>query len=350
MFYIPSGGIETLNRQRCKALMDAGITCHLLYFRPGSGMQNVYNIPTFIMDQDEAMQKLLQEQQYDAIIISSAYEYMERLRSLGYGGLLFWEVQGYALREEALFAFSNAQPIVARCGNGVLYPKTPYIMKLAEQFFPPEQRFCFHNCMNFADFGYVSLPKEPRPVLGWVGRIEANKNWQDFLKIGSKLRETCPNLQLWMFEDPSLSTAQERRLFTRMVQELNLEHHVTMHMNISHAEMPKYYSRIGDSGGLLCSTSKLEGFGYAVLEAMACRCPVLATESEGISSFLLPDQTGKVYPHGNIGEAARMANMIMTDQGLRRRLSDQALQHVQSLFSPAQYSQNFINMLNSSSA
>lgn len=39
-----------------------------------------------------------------------------------------------------------------------------------------------------------------------------------------------------------------------------------MFSNVSNEHMADYFSMIGDSGVFLCSTSKVEGFGYAIVE------------------------------------------------------------------------------------
>ncbi|WP_376768255.1 glycosyltransferase [Paenibacillus alginolyticus] len=47
-------------------------------------------------------------------------------------------------------------------------------------------------------------------------------------------------------------------------------------------------------GGSLYSTSKVEGAPYSILEAMSCRCPVLTSDSDGVSSAVIHNQTGKI--------------------------------------------------------
>ncbi|ECH9276421.1 glycosyltransferase family 1 protein, partial [Salmonella enterica subsp. enterica] len=49
-FYVPSGGVETLNRLRCNVLKSHGIEGHIMYLRPGSGLVNTQleNIPVMV--------------------------------------------------------------------------------------------------------------------------------------------------------------------------------------------------------------------------------------------------------------------------------------------------------------
>ncbi len=41
MYILPSGGMNTLNRVRARALRGAGIESHLLFLRTGSGMGDI---------------------------------------------------------------------------------------------------------------------------------------------------------------------------------------------------------------------------------------------------------------------------------------------------------------------
>lgn len=109
--------------------------------------------------------------------------------------------------------------------------------------------------------------------------------------------------------------------------------------------MAEYFSRIGDSGGFLCSTSKVEGFGYAVLEAMLCRCPVISTDSDGVKSFIIHNKTGKFFELGNIQQAVNEAVDLMFNQTLREQIRRRGVNHIKNHFSEEKYAENFLNMV-----
>ncbi|MNN85230.1 UDP-D-galactose:(glucosyl)lipopolysaccharide-1,6-D-galactosyltransferase [compost metagenome] len=111
--------------------------------------------------------------------------------------------------------------------------------------------------------------------------------------------------------------------------------------------MQAYFSAIGDSGGFLCSTSKVEGAPYAILEAMSCRCPVLTTNSDGVSSSIYHNITGKYYNLGDIEHAVSEAIELMENTVLRDHIRAGAQFHVQNNFNMEQYGRNFVAMLQS---
>ncbi|WP_299092531.1 glycosyltransferase family 4 protein [uncultured Metabacillus sp.] len=346
-YYIPSGGMETLARQRSKALSQYGINFHFLYFFEGSGVQNIRDIPTFITNDDKEINEILINGNYDLVIICSDYPFVERLRNLGYTGHIIFEVQGLGDFHTAEKWLTDAVSFIKPNNvSGILYPITPHLVQLIDKLYPDHKKFCFDNCIDTSIFQYKSNEKPALPIIGWVGRLEENKNWRDFLRICSSIVQYSPDIEIWIFEDASLSSQEERRAFTKLIQSLNLSNKLRLFDNIPHEKMAEYYSMIGHSGGFLCSTSKVEGFGYAIVEAMSCRCPVLTTDSDGVKRSIIHNKTGKIYPHNDIQKAVEEANEIMNNTPVRNQIINEAEKLVHSNFSLSVYANHFLNMLN----
>lgn len=348
-FFIPSGGVETLNRQRLYALNKKGIKCDFMYKQEGTGLQNKINAPIFVTNNDYEIQNIVLEGNYEAIVVGSDLLLLQKIRNLGYKGFLIYEVQGLGFNKEYAdnFLKNEAQLVLDKYCDGLLYPKTPHLIQAFEKYFPSKKKFCFHNCFNTEEFKYEIHPKRDTPIIGWVGRLEENKNWKDFLSITAKLIEQNPYIEIWMFEDNTLSMQEERLNFEQKIKELNLDTHLTLYANQPHSQMAKYFSIIGDSGGFLCSTSKVEGFGYAVLEAMTCKCPVLSSDSDGVRSLLTHNVTGKLYDSGDIDQAVREGKELLSNNILREEIRRNAIEHIKMSFSPDKYAENFSNMIHS---
>ncbi|GAC44151.1 glycosyltransferase family 4 protein [Paenibacillus popilliae] len=346
-YYIPSGGMETLNRLRAEALATCGVACHLHYLRHGSGLQNRTGIPTYVSDNDSEIQQLLLSERFDAVIVSHNYMALERIRRLGFQGPVLFEVQGLGQRHQAIQTLKEAMPYIRSYCNAIVYSRTSHLIELFQGMFSDIGQFCFPNLVDTGRFGYRALPVHPYPMIGWVGRLEMNKNWRFFLQIGHELRKIVPNLQMWMFEDATLSQPEEQAAFQTMIALLEIESHLHRVSNVPHQKMADYYSMIGDSGGFLASTSILEGFGYAVAEALLCRCPVLSTDSDGVRNFIIQDQTGKFIPHNDIDIAVKNAMEIMNNHILRGKIRDAGERHIKVNFSPEMYCGQFMEMMHS---
>ncbi|GAB1768904.1 glycosyltransferase [Priestia megaterium] len=346
-FFIPSGGVETLNRQRFYALDKNGVKCDFLYTQAGTGLQNKINTSVFVTNKESEIKDILLKGNYDGIVVGSDLLLLQQIRKLGYKGPLIYEIQGLGFNKEYAEEFlkNHAHSIIQNYCDAILYPKTPHLMKAFEENFPFKKKFCFHNCFNIEEFKYQVHPQHEKPIIGWVGRLEENKNWRDFLSIGAALVQDNPSIQLWMFEDNTLSTPKERLAFEKKIKELELKNNLTIYANQPHSKMAEYFSIIGDSGGFLCSTSKVEGFGYAVLEAMVCKCPVLSSDSDGVRSFIKHNITGKYFSLENLNQAVNEGKELMLNTSLREKIREEALEHIELNFSPDQYAENFTNMI-----
>ncbi|UKS27637.1 glycosyltransferase family 4 protein [Paenibacillus sp. HWE-109] len=343
IFYTPSGGMETLNRQRSKALRQSGIDCYLVYLEHGAGLQNVENHNTYVMTSDHQINILLKKVKFDVIIVTSNYKLIPRLRHMGFKKPIIFEAQGLGSTYSARYALLEAIPYLTDYADALLYPKTPHLIQLFREIYPTFQHFSFHNCIDSKQFTYRSLPIFSNPIIGWVGRIEANKNWRDLLSIFHRLLAYRPDLRLWMFEDTTMG--DEKQLFEEALIQLGLSAYIIRHSNIPNKQMCDYYSMIGDSGGFLLSTSVTEGFGYAMVEAMCCRCPILCSDSDGVRSFLLPYTTGMMYAQGDKAEAVQKGIYYLINPAVRETIRIEAKQYIEDHFSLEAYCVNFVAML-----
>src|SRR4051812_42765191 len=101
VFYVPSGGMDTINRLRCRELKRYGIDASCLYFYWGAGMQNKADFPIYISNDDMEIKQILNAGDYDVIVVTTDHKSFGRFRNLGYTGKLVLEIQGYGPKEVA---------------------------------------------------------------------------------------------------------------------------------------------------------------------------------------------------------------------------------------------------------
>lgn len=343
VFSVPAGGMETLNFERNIALTKEGIECHFLYLRNPKSIESSERLH-FIHDEN-GIKLLVQKHQFEAILICTDFHLLKTLRKIGYHGKIIYEIQGIGDLQLTESWINKSKIFVQQYADAILYPKTAFLDKIIKKHFSTKNLFSFHNCIDTNIFRYCEVAKLNAPVLGWVGRLDNNKNWKEFLLIGASLKKEIPHIQLWMFHDPELCPQYVLKHFTRLVKNLNLQKSVTLYEKIPRQKMPYYYSLISNSNGLLCSTSKQEGFGYAVIEAMSCYCPVLTTKSGGVETFVIHNMTGKLYDQGDIHQAVTEAKELIQNPNLRKKLIEQADYVIRKDFTPKQYCCHFMNIL-----
>lgn len=75
-----------------------------------------------------------------------------------------------------------------------------------------------------------------------------------------------------------------------------------------------------------------EGLGIAVLEAMAARLPVVASDIRPLSEIVIPGDTGLLVKPRDRGELASAVNRLLVDERLRREMGDRGRERVRQQF------------------
>ncbi len=75
-----------------------------------------------------------------------------------------------------------------------------------------------------------------------------------------------------------------------------------------------------------------EAFPRAVLEAMACGLPVVATALGGVPEAVAEGRTGFVVPPGDPGALAERLRRLIASEDLRRRMGDLGRRRAEALF------------------
>src|SRR5699024_5110015 len=82
--------------------------------------------------------------------------------------------------------------------------------------------------------------------------------------------------------------------------------------------------RFYQSGSLIVSTSRWEGFGLSIIEAMAAGLPVVAFDTSGPRDILNFDEFGIIVPQGDIDSMAENIQKIILDPSLRNYYMNQS--------------------------
>jgi len=75
-------------------------------------------------------------------------------------------------------------------------------------------------------------------------------------------------------------------------------------------------------------TSKTEGLGTSLLDAMACKVPIVATRAGGIPEIVINEKTGLTADIGDHQQLSKLVLRIIENPEIRKTLSDNAFNFV----------------------
>lgn len=125
----------------------------------------------------------------------------------------------------------------------------------------------------------------PDKFILYVGDINWNKNITSLIKAFSKLKNTHINFKLVLvgkaFLEKNLAEAKELYF---LIKELNLTDEVIMTGFVEEVDLASVYSL----ASVYVQPSFAEGFGFPVLEAMACGCPTVVSNTSSLKEIAGP--------------------------------------------------------------
>ena len=165
-----------------------------------------------------------------------------------------------------------------------------------------------------------------RRVVVAVSRFVPIKNVRLLVDAIAIVRQRVPNVHLLVVGD-----GPEHRHVASRVAEHDLRDCVTLVGSVAHADTPAYY-RAGDVFGL---SSEFDNSPNAVLEAMACGLPIVATDSGGVRDFVEDSSSGAIVPTGDAPALADALERYLANPELARQAGDHNRRKASTEFSSA---------------
>ena len=113
--------------------------------------------------------------------------------------------------------------------------------------------------------------------------------------------------------------------YRQLMAELGIDSN-RCHLNGPVEDVVKAYQE----SSIFVLSSRFEGFGMVLIEAMACGLPVVSFDCPAGPDEIITDGVdGLLVPSGDVHALAEKLMVLMTDENLRRRLGQQARQTAQ---------------------
>jgi glycosyltransferase involved in cell wall biosynthesis len=168
----------------------------------------------------------------------------------------------------------------------------------------------------------AGIPPEA-PLALAVGRLIAQKDHETLLRAFALVREREPEARLAILGSGPLE-AETRAL----VETLGLGDAVTLP---GRTEIRDWLER----ADVFVHTSRWEGFGIVLLEAMLASLPVVATRVSAVPEVAVDGETGVLVDAGDVEGVARELAAVLGDPELAKRLGQAGHERARSEFSVA---------------
>lgn len=178
----------------------------------------------------------------------------------------------------------------------------------------------------------ADAPQSPRPVLGWIGRLDEHKNWRRLLEVARNLPRDGSRPEIWMVGRPVDPGGGE--MLHRRAREAGLLGRLRWLPGVSRRVIVRFLDQIRATDGVLLVTSEAESFGMTVAEGMARGCAVVVPERGPFDEFVEHDATGCLYRPGDAASAARVVAGLLADSRRAARLGRAARESVLRRYAP----------------
>lgn len=153
------------------------------------------------------------------------------------------------------------------------------------------------------------------PFILYVGNVESRKNVPLLIKSFYKLKKKGITHKLILIGASQFGFKK----IVELVNELNLVNEVIFPGYVSNEDLVKFYN-IAD---LFVYPSLYEGFGLPPLEAMACGCPVITSNSSSLPEVI--GDAGLMIDPYNSNDLVDKMYQILTNKSLRTELCNKSL-------------------------
>jgi glycosyltransferase involved in cell wall biosynthesis len=187
-----------------------------------------------------------------------------------------------------------------------------------------------HNGLDLAPYDGTRPRAEVRAELGLsgedtvilnVGELTTRKNAALLVSVVPSLVRDFPRLRVLL-----VGEGDQRETVLRQIAELEIEDHVRL-LGFRR-DVPDLLA----ASDLLAHTAHVEGFGFVVAEAMACRLPTVVTDASSLPEVIADGETGLLFGDDD-GTGLELAlRRYLSDVGLRRAHGEAGRRRVEQHF------------------
>lgn len=168
-------------------------------------------------------------------------------------------------------------------------------------------------------------------VIGFVGRFVPEKGLVTLFKALGQLQEKVQSDRNWKLL--LLGRGELKETLAQLAEELGIADRIIWIESVPHADVPRYINLMNTlilpsettyQFKTLSAVGWKEQFGHVIIEAMACRVPVIGSDSGEIPYVIKED--GLVFPEGKADALADRITLLLDCPEEQERLAERGYQ------------------------
>ena len=196
------------------------------------------------------------------------------------------------------------------------------------------KKFNVNRCDNNFNIGNIKKLEENYGIKDLILAIEFLINK---LKNNDE-NEIADRIKLYIYGKGSLKCALEK-----LIVDHKLEKSVFLMGEVTNDSVPQELNKLD----VFCVTSYNESFGVAVVEAMSCGIPVVATNVDGFREVVDDGKTGFIVEKNNIEEIANNLEKLLRNEELRHEFGKNGRKRVMKLYDWEKNVESMVELYNS---
>jgi glycosyltransferase involved in cell wall biosynthesis len=163
----------------------------------------------------------------------------------------------------------------------------------------------------------------------FVGRLVEKKGIPFLLAAMPEIIRRQPGTRLSIVGDGPIGDALKQQ-----VDRLGIGYAVTFRAALPNSDLPELYRRatVFVAPSIVTAQGDQEGLGLVLVEALACECPVVASDLPAIRDVIIDGDTGLLVPQKNPAAIADAVVKLLMEPRLRRQQARSGRAHVMQHF------------------
>jgi len=178
-------------------------------------------------------------------------------------------------------------------------------------------------------------------VLLFVGRLIRVKGVYYLINALPEVIKHHPKAKLLI-----VGSGPEKRRLMQLSTELEIKNRIVFINEVLQEDLIPLYSMadILILPSIMDITGETEGLGVVLLEAMACRAPVIGSNVGGIKDIIIDGETGLISEQKNPDSLAEKILQLLSDEQLRKKVIENGFKLVKKKFTWEAISDRFMNI------